>query len=157
MFTQTRILVEGDRGSAELDRDYRIRVTTKSGTHSRRHAPVWKPWMNPQHLASHASIPACNADFLAAFRGEKEAETTGEDNLKTIRLTFAAYESARCGRVIHLTEGLRPEILYAGLCGQGESASHKSLKTHFRPTRIFSDGRIPFGTLGIIIVFIILN
>lgn len=108
VFTQTLILVEGDKGSAELDRDYWIRVTTKSGTHSKRYAPVWRPWMNPQYLASHASIPACNANFLAALRGEREAETTAEDNLKTMQLTFAAYESARCGKVIQLSAcGLR--------------------------------------------------
>ena len=27
------------------------------------------------------------------------AETTGEDNLKTLRLVFAAYESAKSGKV----------------------------------------------------------
>jgi predicted dehydrogenase len=102
VFTQTLILAEGDKGSAELGRDYRVRVTTARGTHARRHAPVWKPWMNPQYLASHASIAACNASFLRALRGEGEAETTGEDNLKTLRLTFAAYDSARDGRAIEL-------------------------------------------------------
>jgi hypothetical protein len=40
--------------------------------------------------------------FLRAFRGEGEAETTGEDNLKTLRLTFAAYDSAREARVVQV-------------------------------------------------------
>ena len=102
VFTQTLILVEGDSGSAELDRDYWIRVTTEDGTHSRRHAPVWRPWMNPQYVASHASLVPCIASFLRALRGEGEAETTGEDNLKTMELTFAAYESAREGKVVDL-------------------------------------------------------
>jgi hypothetical protein len=38
-------------------------------------------------------VPCC-ADLLAHLRGEKVAETTGEDNLKTVRLVFGAYESA---------------------------------------------------------------
>ena len=36
------------------------------------------------------------------MRGEIQAETTGEDNLKTIRLVWACYESAREGKVVHL-------------------------------------------------------
>jgi predicted dehydrogenase len=106
VFTQTLILVEGDRGSAQIDRDYWVRVTTQSGTRSNRHAPVWLPWMHPQYLASHASIVPCNASLLRALRGEGEAETPAEDNLKTLRLTFAAYESARSGKVVQLNQAV---------------------------------------------------
>ena len=35
------------------------------------------------------------ANLLSALRSEGEAETTGEDNLKTVRLVFGCYESAR--------------------------------------------------------------
>lgn len=100
VFTQTLILVEGNQGSAEIDRNYWVRVTTQAGTYSHRHAPVLKPWMHPDYVTSQASIPACNAHLLRALRGEAAGETTGEDNLKTMRLTFAAYESARSGNVI---------------------------------------------------------
>jgi predicted dehydrogenase len=102
VFTQTLILVEGDRGSVQLDRDYWIRVTTSSGTHSTRHAPMWKPWMHPQYLASQASIASCNANLLQALRGEGEAETVAEENLKTVRLTRSAYDSARSGRAVEI-------------------------------------------------------
>jgi predicted dehydrogenase len=102
VFTQTLILAEGDKGSAELDRDYWIRVTTESGTHAVRQAPVWKRWMHPQYLASQASIVSCNADLLRALRGEAQAETVAEDNLKTVRLTRVAYESACTGRAIEV-------------------------------------------------------
>jgi D-apiose dehydrogenase len=103
VFTQTLMFVEGEQGSVELDRDYWVRVTTGSGTRSNRHAPVWQPWMNPQYLASQASISSCIRNLLAGLRGEAEPETTADDNLKTIRLTFAAYESARCKPVIDLS------------------------------------------------------
>jgi D-apiose dehydrogenase len=104
VFTQTLILVEGDAGSVQLDRDYWIRITTSGGTRANRHAPVWLPWMHPKYLASHASIVPCNANLLRAIRGEGEAETVASDNLKTMRLTFAAYESARCGAAIQLRD-----------------------------------------------------
>lgn len=105
VFTQTLIFVEGDSGSAELDRHYWLRVTTKYGTRANRYPPAWHRWMHPDYLASHASIAPCNEHLLRALRGEGEAETTGEDNLKTLRLTFAAYESARSGRVIQFCDG----------------------------------------------------
>jgi predicted dehydrogenase len=50
----------------------------------------------------HASIVECNRDLLAALRGQKPAETTGEDNLRTAELVFAAYESAARDSVVHL-------------------------------------------------------
>jgi predicted dehydrogenase len=37
---------------------------------------------------------------LRALRGEAEGETRVDDNLKTVRLVFAAYESAEKGQTI---------------------------------------------------------
>jgi predicted dehydrogenase len=110
VFTQTLILVEGDAGSAKLDRDYWIRVTTSSGTRARRYAPIWLPWMHPQYLASHASIVPCNTNLLRALRGEGDAETVASDNLKTMGLTFAAYESARSGVAIQLIDSGKRDL-----------------------------------------------
>lgn len=100
VFTQTLIFVEGDRGSVELGRHYWLRVTTKTGTRANRYPPIQRPWMHPDYLASQASITSCNANLFCALRGEGQAETTSEDNLKTMRLAFAAYESARTGDVV---------------------------------------------------------
>jgi predicted dehydrogenase len=105
VFSQTLILVEGDKGSAELDRHYWVRVTTRSGTRSNRYPPTYRPWMLPDYVASHSSIARCNAHLLQALRGEVKAETSGDDNLNTMRLTFAAYESARAGKVIRFCKG----------------------------------------------------
>jgi predicted dehydrogenase len=44
----------------------------------------------------------CQANLLAALKNEGTAETTGEDNLRTVRLVGAAYESARTGESIRL-------------------------------------------------------
>jgi predicted dehydrogenase len=57
-------------------------------------------WADPAYDVVHASIVPCNADLLKALKGEGPAETTGEDNLKTVRLVFAAYESAADKKVI---------------------------------------------------------
>ncbi len=99
-FPQTFVFAEGSNGSAELAPDYWLRVTTASGTHARRVVPPRYSWADPAYEIVHSSIVPCQANLLAALRGEAQAETTGEDNLRTMRLVFAAYESASAGTVI---------------------------------------------------------
>lgn len=99
-FPQTFIYVEGSKGSAYLGPDYCLRVTTAAGTHSWQARPPRYAWADPAYDLVHASIVSCNRDLLAGLRGEAAAETTGEDNLKTMRLVYGAYASARLGRVI---------------------------------------------------------
>lgn len=100
-FPQTLMFVEGDRGSVELTSDYWIRTTTRDGTTATRYPPPRYAWTDPAYDIAHASIVEANRNLLAAPRGEGRAETTGEDNLKTIELVFAAYESAETGQAIH--------------------------------------------------------
>ncbi len=99
-FPQTMIFVEGDRGTAEIARDYWVRVTNEAGTHARRFPPAAYPWADPDYHVVHSSIVPCNANLLGALRGDVAPETTGEDNYKTLELVFAAYDSARSGQVI---------------------------------------------------------
>jgi predicted dehydrogenase len=99
-FPETFIFIEGQRGSIELAPDYWIRVTTASGTHARRYPPPRYAWADPAYDLAHASIVPCNANLLGALRGDSPAETTAEDNLKTVRLVFGAYESAHTDQVV---------------------------------------------------------
>ena len=93
------VFVEGDRGSLEVAPDYWVRVTTAEGTLARRHAPPRYAWADPAYEVVHASIVPCLANLLEASEGPS-AETIAEDNLRTVRLIFAAYESAKHDRVI---------------------------------------------------------
>ena len=109
-YPETYVFVEGDKGSLELAPDFWVRVTTATGTEAGRHPPPHYPWADPDYEVVHSSIVACNANLLGALRaenrtadspgGEDEAETTGEDNLRTLRLVFGAYESASSGAVV---------------------------------------------------------
>jgi predicted dehydrogenase len=101
-FPQTFILIEGDKGSIELAPDYWLKVTTKDGTLARRIPPSRFAWADPAYDIVHASIVPCNADILNGLRGG-HCETSGEDNLKTVRLVFAAYDSVASGQVIRFT------------------------------------------------------
>lgn len=99
-FPETFIFAEGERGSLELGPDYWLRTTTSTGTHLRRTPPPRYAWADPAYDVVHSSIVPCQANILSALRGEGEAETTGDDNLRTVRLVFGAYESAAAGRVV---------------------------------------------------------
>lgn len=102
-FPETFIFIEGERGSLELGPDYWVRETTATGTHAQRHPPPRYSWADSAYEVVQASIVPCHANLLQALRGGAAAETTGEDNLKTLRLVFAAYESARTGQAVKLS------------------------------------------------------
>jgi predicted dehydrogenase len=101
-FPETFVFVEGDQGSAELGPDYWLRVTTAAGTHAQRCPPPFYAWADPRYALAQVAGVACNAHLLGALQGEHAAETTAEDNLKTLRLVFGAYESARTGQAVPL-------------------------------------------------------
>src|SRR5579871_514850 len=98
-FPETLVFVEGDKGSLELAKDYWIRVTTANGTTAKRFPPPFYSWVNPAYEVVHSSIVACQANLLQGLNGGL-AETTGEDNLRTMRLVFASYESATNSKAV---------------------------------------------------------
>lgn len=102
-FPETLVFVEGDQGSAELSPGCRLRVTTRRGTLATRVPPPFYPWADARYAVVHASIVDCNANLLAALQRRGSAETSGEDNLRTVRLVFAAYASAARGQVVPLS------------------------------------------------------
>lgn len=102
VFPQTLAFVEGPDGSAEITPDYGLRITTRRGTRHRRHAPPCYDWADPRYAVAQASMVPCLRNLLGALRGRHAAETTGADNLRTLELVFAAYESARRDAVLHL-------------------------------------------------------
>jgi len=77
-----------------------------------RAPPPFYAWADPRYAVVHASIVPCNANLLAALprdgtapaKGTAVAETTGDDNLRTVRLVFGAYASAASGKPVSLPE-----------------------------------------------------
>ena len=102
-FPQTFILIEGQHGSIHLSRDYAIGITTRKGTEKLKATPPDYAWADPAYALVHSSIVECNRDILNGLRGG-QTETTGEDNLKTVRLVHASYESAATGSVISMKD-----------------------------------------------------
>lgn len=99
-FPQTLVFVEGTEGSLELDQHLNLRVTDRSGTRIRRLELPYYPWCDPRYAIVHTSIVPCNHNILRALQGGPEAETTATDNLRTLRLVYASYDSSQTGQVV---------------------------------------------------------
>ncbi len=101
-FPETYVFIEGERGSIELGPDCWLRLTTADGTQARRCPPPFYVWADARYALAQTAGVACNANLLGALRGAGAAETTGEDNLKTLELVFASYASAASGQTVSL-------------------------------------------------------
>ncbi len=99
-FPDTLALVEGTRGSIELALGGWLRVTTRDGVHARRVEDPFYPWADVRYARVHASIVACQRHLAAALRCETTCETAAADNLRTLALIEAAYNSAERGAVV---------------------------------------------------------
>lgn len=100
VFPQTLMLVEGSEGSIRLDPDLLLKITTSSGTITEK-IPLEKFWWQTERLTNEPpSIVSCNKDILDDMLGRGKAETTGDDNMRTVELVFSGYESAKTNRVI---------------------------------------------------------
>ena len=102
-FPETLLFIEGDRGSLELAPGFQVRLTTAKGTEVRRFPPRMYDWCDPAYAVVQSSIVDCHRNLLGALRGTSPAETTGEDNLRTMKLVFTSYESAERNEAVRLS------------------------------------------------------
>jgi predicted dehydrogenase len=93
--TGYKVFIEGEKGAITCNSDGRVTVATDAGETSERLTAESYPWADLRYGFAHPSIVATNHNLLAALRGEGAAETTGEDNLKTMWLLHLALASAR--------------------------------------------------------------
>ncbi|MEA3334354.1 MAG: Gfo/Idh/MocA family oxidoreductase [Chloroflexota bacterium] len=103
-FPEEIIFIEGELGTVELKADFWIHLTRDGGTRVWRIPPPHYAWADPAYDVNHASMVPIHQDFLRAFRSGEPPENTGEDNLKTMQLVYAAYESAARNQVVSLDE-----------------------------------------------------
>jgi len=94
VYPETYLVIEGSKGSIELRKRKQLLVTTAMGTTQSTVTPESYAWMDPQYDLVHSSIVECNRALFKALKDMSKAETSGADNLKTVRLVFGSYESA---------------------------------------------------------------
>ena len=99
-FPQTLVTIEGSEGTVAALEGYAVKVTRggRAETFSAEPAvPAWgaKPWHAVQD-----SVRALQAHWLECLATGREPRPSGADNLRTIELVFAAYDSAARGQAV---------------------------------------------------------
>jgi len=61
-------------------------------------------WQTERLEPEPPAIVACNNNILQDMLGNEKAETTADDNFETVRLVWAAYESASAGRPVRIED-----------------------------------------------------
>ncbi len=105
-FPQTTAQIEGTGGTLELLLGYKLIIHGSDDHYEldvEPEVPAWgeKPWHCVQD-----SVRAFQRHWLEVLAGDTDSQPSGADNLKTLRLAFAAYDSAAENRVIDLSSGV---------------------------------------------------
>ena len=103
-FSTLNILVEGEKGSVFLGPKFEIKTTTREGTISEIVKFPSYSWADPDYIVNHESGIHVNRNILEDISGKGKAENSGEDNLETVRLIWAAYSSAETGKKIKVKD-----------------------------------------------------
>lgn len=101
-FPQTIAWIEGDRGTIDLDEDFRMTVHGPDGRASFDVEPPVPTWGGaPWHIIQDSVIAFCT-HAIAILDGRAQPQPSGADNLRTLAMSLAAYEAAASDRVIDL-------------------------------------------------------
>jgi predicted dehydrogenase len=101
-FPQTLAHLEGDEGTLELLANYRLRIHDAHGHREENVEPAVPLWgERPWHVVQD-SVRNFERHVLDVLGGSASPQPSGEDNLRTLRLCLAAYESAETGRRVAL-------------------------------------------------------
>jgi predicted dehydrogenase len=106
-FPETLVEVDCDGGTIRLLEGYRMVVADGRRSREVDVSPAllaWasRPWHNVQE-----SVLAIQRHWVECLLRRREPDTSGRDNLKTLALVEASYQSAREGRTIDLASVLR--------------------------------------------------
>lgn len=102
LFPQTLVEVDGAQGTLRLFADYRLEIHTRSGTRTEIATPRLFPWSSAPWEAIQESVVAIQTHWVDCLNRGAEPATSGRDNLKTLQLVEATYESARRGQTVAL-------------------------------------------------------
>ena len=99
-FPQTLIQVEGTKGSIQLKPNYTLQIVNRDGMNKEKVTIPRYKWLDPEYEVVHSSMVDINKNFIDGIKDPECVETTGIDNLNTLRLVYKAYESAERNEVV---------------------------------------------------------
>ena len=102
IFPQTLVHLEGRTGSVKLDANYKLSISTTTGTVVKDVPPRAFDWTQAPAHAVPESVLTIQRHFVDCLAKGKQPDTSGEDNLKTLELTFGAYQAEEQGQTLSL-------------------------------------------------------
>lgn len=104
LFPQTLLEVDGAEGTLRLKPGYRLEVTNAAGTTETDVSPPLLPWAERPWHNIQESVLDIQRHFVRCLAEARAPETSGDDNLKTLALVYAAYHSANRGGAAEVLE-----------------------------------------------------
>ena len=103
-FAQTLVNLEYANGSIDLDYDYNITVHKKGLKKSYKGNPKKLKWISKPWDQIQESIVNTHEHFISCLNKNRVHDTSGADNIKSLSLVFASYQSNKERREIKLNE-----------------------------------------------------
>lgn len=101
-FPQTLAVLEGDRATLVLEQDCRLTLHEAGAVTEIAAAPPVPDWgARPWHVIQD-SVRAAQAHWIDCLRSGAEPRPSGADNLRTLTLALAAYDSAAGDRAVRI-------------------------------------------------------
>lgn len=104
-FPQTLAVLEGDLATLELTFDFRLFLHREGSAEEISATPDVPEWGAAPWHGIQESVIAIQAHWLECLRNDTTPAPSGADNLKTLTLAMAAYDSAGRDAVVRITDG----------------------------------------------------
>lgn len=105
-FPQTMVAVEGTRAGVSLRPGFEIMISDDNGSRFETVPIAEYSWANPAYGVVHSSIVDCHRNLLhhlgPVAAQPSAAETTAQDNLRTLELVEACYQSLATGNAVRM-------------------------------------------------------
>ncbi len=99
-FPETLVEIDGSAGSLRLGQGYALTIVDRSGTTTADVSPPLLPWASRPWHNIQESVLNIQRHWVDCLRAGREPDTSGRDNLRTLGLVEAAYESAATGQAV---------------------------------------------------------
>lgn len=101
-FAQTLIHLECEKGSIDLDYNYKITLHTNNKKIYFLAKPKKYKWISSPWEQIQESVVNTHIHFIECLQNNKIPDTSGKDNLKSLAMVFASYESNKKNKNINL-------------------------------------------------------
>lgn len=103
-FPETLIELDGSKGTLRLRQGYKLIVTNAGGTRHEDVSPPLLPWASRPWHNIQESVAKIQQHWVDCLVKNVEPQTSGRDNLKTLALVEAVYQSAQTGQTVTMSK-----------------------------------------------------